>query len=52
MNPVNLQLHIPLSTPKENPSVNFVFQLDLKKKKNCCKKWKKDKQCKKCPINI
>ncbi len=25
--------------------------IELKKKKDCCKKWKKEKRCKKCPAN-
>jgi hypothetical protein len=26
-------------------------EIELKKKKKCCKAWKEKKRCKKCPVN-
>jgi hypothetical protein len=28
-----------------------LIELEMKKKKSCCKKWKKAKRCKKCPAH-
>jgi hypothetical protein len=30
---------------------NLSVGAESKKKKDCCKKWKKEKRCKKCPAN-
>lgn len=47
--------HSALSKTSNRPpssGTNAFFQLDVvqeKKKKKCCKKYKKNKRCKKCP---
>jgi len=41
----NTQLRI-FDIPMEYPPLEF------KKKKKCCKKYKKGKACKKCPLNF
>ena len=39
-------------TSGDNYNAYFNFELELKKKKKCCKKYKKKGvHCKKCPIN-
>jgi len=44
--------HVEFNEPNivERPCILLqLYGGDSKKKKNCCKNYKKDKQCKKCP---